>query len=72
VYVVNEKAMRRYETEGALVDLILHFDLRFGSSATAQRLCEKNEKLLKSLITNGPFKRVWVFDEFNRKVVWHL
>jgi hypothetical protein len=70
VYVVTEKAKKNYNTENAPVDLILHFDPRFGSAATAQRLCEKNEALLKSLTTTGPFERVWVFDEFNKVVVW--
>jgi hypothetical protein len=72
VYVVNEKATRNYETEGAPIDLILHFDRRFGSAVAAQLLCEKNEALLKSLTTTGPFNRAWVFDEFNKNVVWHF
>jgi hypothetical protein len=72
VYVVTEKATRNYATEGAPVDLILHFDLRFGSAITAQRLCEKNEAYLAALTTTGPFKRVWVFDEFNKNVVWRF
>jgi hypothetical protein len=71
VNVVSDKTTKKYTTEGAPVDLILHFDLRFGSAATARRLCEKNEALLKLLTTTGPFKRVWVFDELNNNMVWH-
>jgi hypothetical protein len=70
VDIVSSKSAKTYTTEGEPVDLILHFDFRLGTAATAQRLCEKHEALLKSLTTTGPFKRVWVFDEFNKKVVW--
>jgi hypothetical protein len=70
VDIVSDKATKKYNTEGAPVDLILHFDLRFGSAATAQQLCAKHEALLKSLTIIGPFKRVWVFDEFNKNLVW--
>ena len=59
---VNDKATKRYKTEGAPVDLVLHFDLRLGSAATVKRLIEKHATLLDSLTTVGPFKRVWIFD----------
>jgi hypothetical protein len=70
VDVVMSKATKKYVTEGAPVDLVLHFDLRLGSAATVDRLVDKHAKLLDSLTTTGPFKRVWIFDEYTRTVVW--
>jgi hypothetical protein len=72
VDLITSKASKKYLTEGAPVDLILHFDLRFGTAAAAQRLCEKHAGLLEALTTTGPFKRVWVFDDFNKVVVRRL
>lgn len=68
--VVKNKAERKYVTEGAPVDLVLHFDLRLGTIGNLERLVEKHEADLVSLTTTGRFKRVWVFDEHTRTVVW--
>lgn len=70
VDLVKKKAKHKYVTEGAPVDLILHFDRRFGSASAAQRLCEKHAALLEALTSAGSFSRVWVFDDFNRNVIW--
>jgi hypothetical protein len=70
VTLVSDKATKRYETEGATVDLVLHFDLRLGTAASVQRLIEKHGTLLESLTTSGPFKRVWIFDDHTKEIVW--
>jgi hypothetical protein len=70
VKIISSKAEKKYETEGAPVDLILHFDLRLGSAAAVERLVDKHEALLGSLSVNGPFNRVWIFDKPTRRVVW--
>lgn len=70
VDVVKSKATKKYVTEGAPVDLVLHFDLRLGSAATVERIVDKHTELLASLTTTGPFKRVWIFDEYTRTVLW--
>jgi hypothetical protein len=69
---VDSKATKKYATEGAAVDLVLHFDLRLGTVPTVERLAQKHAARLDSLITTGPFRRVWVFDETTRAVVWPL
>jgi len=68
--VVNSKATKKYVTEGAPVDLVLHFNLRLGTRANVERLVHKHTALLASLTTTGPFKRVWVFDEHTRAIIW--
>jgi len=68
--VVNGKIGKKYTTEGAPVDLVLHFDLRLGTAATVASLIERTPKRFDSLCTTGPFKRVWVFDEHTRQVIW--
>jgi hypothetical protein len=72
VDLVTSKSSKKYTTEGVPVDLILHFDLRFGSASAVKRLCEKHTALLEKLTTRGPFKRVWVFDDFKKIVIWPL
>lgn len=70
VDIVTKKATKKYETQGAPVDLILHFDLRLGSMSVVQRQIEKHAELLKSLVIGGPFARVWIFDEWKKTIVW--
>lgn len=70
INVVKSKVTKRYLTDGAPVDLILHFDLRLGNAATVARLCEKHQKLLNSLTATGQFKRARVFDNFRNEVIW--
>lgn len=70
VELISSKASKSYETEGAPVDLILHFDLRLGTTASVKRLSEKHKTLLDSLTVTGPFKRVWIFDDGTKQVVW--
>ncbi len=48
---------------------MLHFDLLFGSSDVAEGMCRKYEDRLKALVASGPFKRVWVFDDVNQRVL---
>ncbi|MBK9170035.1 MAG: hypothetical protein IPM24_21585 [Bryobacterales bacterium] len=69
VNLIVSKAEKKYETDCAPVDLVLHFDLRFGTAASVLRLCEKHSAILAALTSTGPFERVWVFDEFNKTVI---
>ena len=71
VELVNSKAAKTYTTDGLPVDLILHFGLRFGTTASVRLLCERHTDLLESLTTKGPFKRVWVFDVDDESIVWY-
>ena len=45
--LLNSKGAKRYVTEGSPVDLILYFDLRFGTTASVGRLCERHTDLLE-------------------------
>lgn len=69
--LIDNKVAKRYVTDGSPVDLILHFDLRFGTAATVRRLCERHSDRLRALTTSGPFTRVWVFDVSTKAVIWH-
>ncbi len=70
VELISEKTLKKYKTEGAPVDLVLHFDLRLGTTANVARLVEKHRTLLESLVTTGPFRRVWIYDEYTKELVW--
>jgi hypothetical protein len=67
---VNDKATKKYKTDGSPVDLVLHFDLRLGTAATVKHLSQRHGALLDSLTTAGPFKRVWIFDDYTKELVW--
>lgn len=67
---MRDKASKTYKTDGAPVDLILHFDLRFAEGYVVKSLVEKQGDLLNLPITDGPFKRVWIFDEHAQQVIW--
>ena len=66
--IVKKKKAKSYETHGAPVNLILHFDLRFGSSGVVAGLIDKNIGCLRTLVTTGPFARVWVYDAFGKTI----
>jgi hypothetical protein len=70
VDIVTKKACKNYETHGAPVELVLYFDLHLGSRSAVQRQIEKHAGLLKSLVAEGPFARVWIFDAWKKTIVW--
>jgi hypothetical protein len=68
--VVEKKATKKYETQGAPVALLLHFDLRWGSRSVVVGLIGKHAALLKPLVNDGPFTEVWIYDAFTKCIVW--
>jgi hypothetical protein len=70
VEIIKKKAMKNYETQGAPVDLVLHFDLRLGSKDVVLALVEKHSQLLETFVNGGPFARVWIFDDWKKHIVW--
>jgi hypothetical protein len=70
VYIVKDKATKTYETLGAPVDLVLHFDLHLGTKRVIQDQIQKHAALLKTLVNEGPFSRVWIYDEYTKSIVW--
>ena len=70
LYIVAKKATRTYTTDGAPVDLILHFDLKLGSRGVIDGLIQKHGERLKNLVTDGPFLGVWIYDSYTNFVVW--
>lgn len=70
--IVAKKAKKSYETRGAPVDLILHFDLRLGTNSAISGLINQDAKLLQPLTKNGRFARVWIFDEWAKSILWPL
>ena len=70
VEIIAKKKSKTYQTAGDPVDLILHFDLRLGSKSVVRGQIEKHAALLESLIADGPFSGVWIFDEWTKTIVW--
>lgn len=68
--VVEKKTSSTYETQGAPVDLVLHFDLRLGSKSVVLGQIQQQAELLRSLVMDGLFQRVWIYDDWTKTVVW--
>ena len=68
--IITKKANKKYETQGAPVELVLHFDLRMGSESVVLHQVGKHAGLLQALVNNGPFARIWIFDEWKKTIVW--
>lgn len=69
VHIAQKKLKKTYDTDGAPLDLILHFDLRFGGAGVAVEQARQQHAILRSLVDEGPFRRVWIYDDFGRSVV---
>jgi hypothetical protein len=72
VEMITKKKSKKYVTGGDPVDLILHFDLSLGDRSVVERQIEKHTELLESLVTTGPFSRVWIYDAWKKRVIWSL
>jgi hypothetical protein len=68
--ILSTKVSKLYENDAGPVDLVLHFDLRWGSEKAMIDQIKKHTRRLMLLTTDGPFYRVWIFDHFAKKIVW--
>jgi hypothetical protein len=67
--MIRKKASSTYQTNGAPVDLVLHYDKQapFAPSAFLQG----HEGDIDAAMTpNGPFSRVWVYDSWTKSILW--
>jgi hypothetical protein len=67
--IVEKKRSRKYKTNGESVDLLLHFDLRFGAGPVALFLIKEHVTALTSLINEGPFQTIWIYDDHMKAVL---
>jgi hypothetical protein len=70
VEIITKKKSKTYQTAGDPVDLVLHFDLRLGSKSVVLGQIEKHADLLESLLADGSFSGVWIFDDWTKSIVW--
>lgn len=70
VRIVKQKATKRYDTNGRPVDLVLHFDHQPPDTAALQRYVQKHAAALEHLRQGGPFSRVWIYDEWSKRILW--
>lgn len=71
-YIIGKKRTKTYATGGAPVELVLYY--RNQSPPWPEYFAEmlvNSLADLEALVTNGRFKRVWIFDFPEKRVLWH-
>ena len=69
VRMIVKKAGSTYQTAGVPVDLLLHYDKQY-PFAPANYLELHEEEIASALVPNGPFSRIWIYDGWNKTVLW--
>lgn len=70
--LLASKKSKKYDSQGDPIDLLIHFDLRYGSRHVVESQIEKYADDLTAAATEGPFERIWIFDDYTKTVVYPL
>jgi hypothetical protein len=70
IEMIRKKTRRSYETDGAPVDLVLYYDKQYPHEQFLAEYVSKYSGEIKALISTVPFQRVWIFNHWNKKVLW--
>ena len=71
-YIITEKRMKKYATNGAPVDLVLYYRTQYAPWASYfADMLKSYMTELDALTKDGPFQRAWIFDFNKAKVLWH-
>lgn len=69
VRMILKKAQSTYETGGAALDLVLHYDKQYPISP-AEYLDGHEAEIAKAMAPNGPFSRIWIYDGWEKRILW--
>lgn len=69
VRILKKKTKKKYKTDGASVDLVLHYDTQY-PFAPAEYLKNYESEIVQALVPQGPFSRIWIFDGWNDTILW--
>lgn len=69
VRMILKKAQSTYETAGAPVDLVLHFDKQY-PFAPVDHLSSHGAEIATAMVPKGPFSRIWIYNGWDRSIMW--
>jgi hypothetical protein len=67
--IIRKKAASTYRTDGAPLDLVLHYDKQY-PFAPADYLKGYEVDIAAAMIPNGPFSRIWIYDSWTKSILW--
>lgn len=67
--IIRKKTLSTYQTGGAPLDLVLHYDKQSPISP-AECLRRHETDIAAALIPTGPFSRIWIYDSWTHLVLW--
>jgi len=71
--MLHEKCSMGYRTDGAPLDLLLHYSRQYPSAAVLSDYLNKHVSDIQSLITRSSFSRIWIYSDWPpKRVLWSL
>jgi hypothetical protein len=68
--MLKQKCEKKYETNGAPVDLLLYYWRQCPYEPAIQEYLSKNQYEIENLFQECQFKRIWIYNYNSRKVLW--
>jgi hypothetical protein len=69
VRMIMKKAGSTYRADGAPLDLVLYYDRQY-PFAPVEYLDWHEAEIRTALLPRGPFSRIWIYDGWNKTVLW--
>jgi hypothetical protein len=69
IRIIRKKAASTYRTDGAPLDLLLHYDKQY-PFAPGDYLKRYEADIAAAMIPNGPFSRIWIYDSWTKSILW--
>jgi len=70
VRILQKKTAKSYQTNGAPVDLILHYDNQV-PFAPSDYMATHQASVTSAMKPSGPFSGVWIYDKWSQSVLWN-
>jgi hypothetical protein len=68
---IRSKAAKTYMTNGSRLDLLAYYDKQYPAVSVEPDLIQQTMgKVAADMIASGVWSRVWVYDGWNRQVLW--
>lgn len=70
VDIIQSKEAASYERNGVPIDLVLFYDKQYPEEYTLGSYLEKHHNKIESLLQNGPFQNLWIFDRWTKRILY--
>ncbi len=70
-YIIKKKCTRSYQTNGSPVELLLYYRKQSPPlPCDLEKMLKNAATDLLTLVSNGPFQRVWIYNFWNKHLLW--